>query len=276
MFRSLRGALITALVCLVCGATPASAQVLFWNLPKQDGTWVRFEGTYKNTQYGTAPGEAEQDLEWRTELKISSVGAVTEAIGGKDAACRWLEFKTVMGKESAEGIKADPYGTRIYKVLVEEDLVYDRPTDSDGIPVMFFKLVRGYRKIADREPAPLKEKVLAIHPMLSFACYYPDFHAEGDQTEELQLPLGTVPVQLYKGTRVLETETCRSNNEGSLWRCKTDEVPFGLAKLQVKVLREMKDAVEPPEQFRQSAVIQVDLSAVEKGGDARSELPDLQ
>jgi hypothetical protein len=246
------------------------AQVLLWSTLPDDGTWVRFEGSYTDEQ---KRADETLKLTWRRELTIKSVGRETVEIDGKPTPCRWLEFKTVTGKESEQGIQPDPFGTRIYKVLVPEAKVTGRLVDGDNIPVIFLPIVRGYRKIGDRPPVPISEKVLSFSPMITLLTYYPNLEAAGAE-EELSLPLGAVPAQVRKGSVVQESNINRSTNEGTLWLSK--EVPFGLAKFQVKVVREQKDGPAPRDDFMPVVELNAELTAVAKGTDARSELPDLK
>lgn len=273
MLRVCCGFLVASALLLGTGER-ASAQALIFSLPAEDGTWLRLEGTYKNTQSRPDAAEGDLELTWRSELTIKSVGKKNAKVGSRMTACRWLEFKAVQGKESAEGIQPGPFGTRIYKVLVPEDRVIGKNVDRDGIPVTFLPIVKGYRKIADREVTPVTETVLAVYPMISLVSYYTDFHADPKQPEELQLPQGAVQATRFIGSRKLENETSRSLNEGMLWR--SDSVPFGLAKLQVKVTRDEKDSTAGADAFKRAAVIDVEMSAVANGNDAKSELPDSE
>src|SRR5262245_21806858 len=95
--------LVLAAVFVAFPAAPASAQVLIWSLPKEDGTWVRFEGTYKQTRNRPDAKLGDEMLEWRSELTISVVGSETAEFTDKDAdgkdrlrevPCRWVEFKS--------------------------------------------------------------------------------------------------------------------------------------------------------------------------------------
>jgi hypothetical protein len=270
MSSSNRWFLLGGVALLLVGmAQQAQAQVLIWSLPAADGTWVRFEGTYRNKEVRPQAPEGDLEVESRCELTIKSVKTETLEIDGKALKCRWLEFKTVIGKPSEQGIQPGPYGTRIYKVLVDETKVDGKIADARGIPNTFFPIIKGYRKLGNRELETIREKSVMFYPMISLVTHYPDLKAEGDKAT-LDLPLGAVSAQLMRGTQSLVSSTDRSLNEGSLWL--SPDVPFGLAKFLVKVTREKKDSTAPKDDFKRTADLQMEMSAVAKGTDARSEL----
>jgi hypothetical protein len=254
----------------------ASAQILIWSLPKEDGTWVRFEGTYKQNRTRTNDNEL---LEWQSVLTISSVGSemaefvVKDDVGkdvGKKVPCRWVEFKSLTkpnGLEKPPG----PGDTFVYKVLIPEERVIGESI-REGIPVTYLPIVKGWRKVGQRNPEVVAEKALAVYPTISLVTYYPDLKAEGNEKEELQIAGEAVAAQLYKGTRVMQKTTQRSTNVASLWR--SDGVPFGLARFQVALTVENKDLTASADEFKQSSLIEVDMTVVATGTDARSELGD--
>lgn len=255
---------------LLC-PSPVSAQVLLWGKLPPDGSWVRFEGTYQNTNILPDSNDGNLELKWRRELTVKSVGQEMAEYNGQETPCRWLEFKTVTGKESEEGLQPGEFGVRIYKVLVPESRVIGKLVDADGIPANFIPIIKGYRKLASNEPEPLTEKLLSFSPMITLLTYYPNLKPESDQAAELQLPTATVQAKLWTGDEKLESRVNRSTNEGRLWL--TEEVPFGLAKFQVKIVRESKDGAAAAEAFKPSAELHVDMTLVATGKDATSELP---
>lgn len=273
MLRILLVACIMTLAGWGAGVSPASAQSLIWSLPAEEASWVRFEGTYKDKQSLPDSSEGDLELEWRRAVTIKSVGKQTVDYQGVATPCRWIEITSVTGKESEQGIQPGPFGTRIYKVLVPENKVIGKVVDGENIPVSFIPIIKGYRKIGDREPTPINQKVLAADPMLAMIAYYPNLKPEGE-AEDLQTPEGAVSARKYVGTETLESETARTIQEGTLWVSK--DSPFGLAKFQVKVVLQVKDLTAPKEEFKQTAEIVVDMAAVAKGNDARSELPELE
>jgi hypothetical protein len=252
-------------------ATPASAQVLIWSLPAEDGTWVRFEGTYKQTRSRPESTAGDEELEWRSELTISSVGRESATVDGKELACRWVEFKTLT-KPGGLDKEPGPGDLYVYKVLIPEERVIGKIVDDETIPVTFLPIVKGFRRVGMREPEPVQEKALAIYPTVALVTYYSNLQAEGDDPEELQLAGNTVKARLFKGSRIFKQSTTRSTNAASLWR--SDDVPFGLARFQVSLTREEKALAATSDEFRRAALIEVDMAVAAVGTDAHSELGD--
>ncbi len=260
--------------------SPASAQVLIWSLPKEDGTWVRFEGTYKQTRTRTNAAAGDEMLEWQSELTISAVGSDAGEIDGTDEAgkpvkrevpCRWVEFKSIT-KPSGLDKQPGPGDTFVYKVLIPEEAVIGATVDKEGIPVTFLPIARGWRKVGQRDAEAVTEKALAVYPTISLMTYYPDLKAEGEESEQVQVGGEAVAARLYKGSRLFKSATSRSTNAAALWR--SDEVPFGLARFHVSLTLEKKDLAASADEFKRASLIEVDMAAVATGKDARSELGD--
>jgi len=282
----MRGYLFAALTLVAAFAafptSPASAQVLIWSVPKEDGAWVRFEGTYKQTRNRPDAKLGDEMLEWRSELTISAVGGETAEFTDKDAEgkdrtrevpCRWVEFKSVT-KPNGLDIPAGPGDTYLYKVLIPAERVTGDIVDEQGIPVTYLPIVKGWRKIGQRDAEEVTEKALAVYPTISLVTYYPNLKAEGEESEQVQVGADTVAARLYKGSRVFQKNTNRSTNAATLWR--SDDVPFGLARLQVSLTQEKKELAASADEFRQTSLIEVDMAVVATGNDARSELGDGQ
>lgn len=284
-------------VWLCVSAHAACAQGLIWSLP-EDGTWVEYQGTY--TQKKARPNSDDGDLtiKWDQRLRISSVGTETVPLDGKETACRWVEFKFERGRKEdwADGGGAGPFGTRIYKVLIPEDKVQGKIIDDETIPVRFIPVVKGFRKIGGRKAEPIGEKILSIYPMISLLMHYENLKeaspvddatlafwgklAEGDvggNDEEQPIrdwiesyPIGKITARLFQGRTEILTKTSHTNNVGHMWR--SSDVPFGVAKWGVTVVREAKDEFAPETEFKQVSTVIVKLTATEKGTGARSEL----
>jgi hypothetical protein len=271
------GGLALLAMWLAFPVAPASAQVLIWSIPKEDGTWVRFEGMYKQTRARPNSNAGDEVLEWRSELTISAVGSETidfdanDGKNGKQARCRWVEFKSLTKPNGLEK-KPGPGDTFVYKVLIPEDRVIGKTVDEQNIPVTFLPIVKGWRKVGGRDAETVSERALAIPPTIVLATYYPDLKAEGDQSEKLQVGGAEVSARLFKGTRALRKATSRSANSGSLWL--SDDVPFGLARFQVALIQEQKEIGASDDEFKRVSLIEVDMSVVATGNDARSELGD--
>ena len=260
-------------VCLGAGDRWAWAQSLVWSLP-EDGTWVRYEGTYQQIEIRPDSAEGNLTIDWIRHLTIKSVGQESAEYDGQSVPCRWVEFKVQTGKPSEAGIDSGATGERvsprIYKVLIPESAVTGKLYDESGIPVTFLPIVRGYRKIADRETEELQTKVLHVYPSICLIRNCESLQQEGSDTEDPGVGIGPVTASRYKGIAKLENPTTRSAHEMVLWRSK--DVPFGLAKWTVKIRQEKKAANEPRSAFQPAVDVSVEMKAQEKGTDAKSEV----
>jgi hypothetical protein len=274
--------LILALAIVSLPAAPAAAQVLIWSLPKEDGAWVRFEGTYKQTRNRPDAKLGDEMLEWRSELTISAVGSETAEFTDKDAEgkdrtrevpCRWVEFKSLT-KPGGLDVPAGPGDTFVYKVLIPAERVIGDVVDQQGIPATFLPIVKGWRKIGQRDAEEVTEKALAVYPTISLVTYYSNLKAEGDESEQLQIGADAVAARPFKGSRVFRKNTSRSTNAATLWR--SDEVPFGLVRFQVTLTQEKKEISASADEFKQTSLVEVDMTVVATGNGARSELGDGQ
>tara|TARA_R110002111_G_scaffold262694_1_gene340206 strand:+ start:145775 stop:146671 length:897 start_codon:yes stop_codon:yes gene_type:complete len=261
--------LFLAFFCLLSCSSSLFAQGLIWELPP-DGSWVRFEGTYEKEMPGPESNDLNVKLKWTRHLIISSVGSEMAEFEGAQTACRWLEFKCITGKESESGVAPGVTGPRIYKVLVPEQVITGQIVDKGQIPITFFPIVRGYRKIGDRPVEPLQTNVLRFYPMITMLDYYPKWDSEGEPAS-VETPTGAVSAREYKGTFMSESPTTRSKNEGTIWR--TSEIPFGVAKWTVEITRDTKGGTQPRSEFKMTSRIHVAMSAHEVGKNAESELP---
>jgi hypothetical protein len=270
--RILVGAVVA---CVAMTAASVQAQSLIWSVPEQDGTYVQYEGSYKNVQRRPENALGDLSREWRCELTIKAVGTETADVDGQEQKCRWLEIKSVVGTPSEQGVKPGPSGERIYKVLVPQSKVLGKVHDQDDIQVTFLPVVKGYRRIGNRDPEPLKEKVLAVSPMLTLLEYYDDLKAES-AAEDVTLPgaIGDVKATLWKGSQTKESSTHRSTNQGQIW--VSPQIPFGVARWKVVLKQETKDATEKRDQFKDWAEITVEMSAIKQGTDGRSDLAELK
>lgn len=268
--RYLIGLWSAAVAVLVMSAAPAAhAQGLLWSLPP-DGSWVRFEGPQKTTQ--VRPQSKEGDLEidsFRMQLTVSSVGKENAEFEGRSTACRWIEFKSQLGREGPNGFEVNAFGTRLYKVLVPEERVLGKMFDAKTIPVLYLPIVKGYRKLGERDVQAVTEKVLLVNPLICAVSHYTNLKPEGDP-ESVNLPIGDVMTRPHKGTVILENASSRSTNEGLLWL--SNDVPFGLAKFTVTITQEAKDSTLPKDQFQKTSTVRVEMAIVAKGTDARSEV----
>lgn len=259
---------------LVCGGlglgTAAHAQGLVWSLPP-DGSWVRYEGEYvqKNERPDEVAGA--ESITWRRRLEIKSVGQEMVEHRGETVPGRWLEFHVVTGNVKNGMIVPGPGGERIYKVLVPEPAVTGQLADRDGIPVAYLPIAKGWQKVGDGEPTAIESGVLQVYPVLTLIGPYRNLEAASEQAEDpmvtLQQPVTAVK---HQGELVTENHTTRTTNRGELWR--SDEVPFGLARWRVELLREEKKSNEPRSEFKKKSTITVDMKALAMGADAQSAL----
>ena len=252
------------------GPPAVHAQGLLWSLPP-DGSWVRYEGEY--TQVNERPDQVAgaETLTWRRRLEIKSVGQETVDQDGQTIPARWIEFKSVTGNVKNGMIVPGPGGERIYKVLVPESAVTGKIADEANIPVAYLPIVRGWQKLGEGEPTPIESGVLQVYPVLTLIGPYRDLEAVSEQAEDpmtnLQQP---VTATTYQGELVMENRVTRTTNRGELWR--TDEVPFGLARWRVELVREEKKSNEPRTEFEKTSTITVDMKAQATGSDAQSDL----
>ena len=264
-----------AVCAAVCAASAwggdVRAQGLLWSLPP-DGTWVRYEGEYRETEFRPNAAEGDEVLSWDTQLTIKSVGTEKAAFEGREQPCRWIEFKIVTGKTIEGVIDPGPVGARIYKVLVPESRITGQPSYLDDIPVSFIPIVAGYRQVGNQPLEPIQSGVLQIYPNISLLQNYKakDIQQVSDQPVPAEVAVGPVNAMLYKAAQRLESPTSRSLNEAELWR--SDDVPFGLARWKVRVARERKDSAAPRSDFKPAAEFSVEMKAAEKGTNAQSEL----
>ena len=262
-----------------CSAATSQAQGLLWNLP-EDGAVVEYAGKYTNKQERPGSNDGPLELEWDSRLTIQSVGEEKAEFEGLPTPCRWIEFKLLTGKPSTKGVEADagidpgPHGTRIYKVLIPVSRINGKLRDGEGLPVTFLPIVKGFRKIGQQPPQLLKEKVLAIYPVLGLFANYLDLKPEGEAAD-VDLPnLGTIKTQMWKGSLKLQNQTSKSENVGEIWLA--DDVPFGWVKYHVKLTRQEKDITAPPTAFAPAAEIDVEMTMVKKEtSGAKSELGDV-
>ncbi len=251
-------------------SSKANAQGLICKLP-DDGTWVRYEGLYKQIETRASTGQADLEINWIQHLTIKSVGQEAAEFQGKTVPCRWLEFKVQTGKKSEAGINPGPVGQSIYKVLVPEQRVIGKLQDDDTIPVAFLTIVKGFRKDGDKEAEPLRSSVFQMYPKVSLIRHFETLEKEGEP-ESVDLAGGTLTVTAQKWKGKYEAENSRNHTaqEAEIWR--SDETPFGLAQWNAKITMERKEDKEARTAFKQVCQTVVEMKVLEQGTDAKSEL----
>lgn len=255
------------LPAMLAGESIVHAQGLIFSLPP-DGTQVRYEGTYKQIQEQDS-NDGALTMEWDRKLWIKSVGTEMAQYRGEETACRWIEFKVITGKPSEEGTDPGIIGSRIYKVLVPEKEVTGQLADAEGIPVILIPIVRGFRRFGEGEIAPVSSQVLQVYPAISLVSHFAEMQID-PAPQDPAIRLGPVSASQMSGRSVIESPNSRTTNTTDLWR--SDEVPFGLAKWTVKLVREVKDTTDPRSAFEVMTSIEVVMEAHEVEGDAVTEL----
>lgn len=258
---------LATLVCSIFSLT-ASAQGLIWSLP-EDGQSVTYRGTY--TQLDVQANTQNEDVtsEWKRQLTIRSVGTSTEDYQGTQTACRWVEFSLINGNAADAQLVPGPVGEVLYKVLIPESAVIGKVQDDNGLYVSFLPIVRGYRKIGDEEPVPLRTKVLQVYPMVTLLMHYRDMTSEGDEDPGSNV---VQSAKKFSATKVIENLSTRIDNKATLWM--NDQVPFGLARWTVVQVREEKADTDPRTAFTKTSEVTVNMLVEEVGQNAQSDLPD--
>jgi len=264
---------IAAVVALAIPSATANAQGLLVKLPAEDGVGVRYEGTYKQLVKRPNSVQGDSTIEWRRQLKISSVGKEEAEFQGKTQPCRWLEFKVQTGHAKEGDIDAGPGSVRIYKVLVAESVIRDTVNEpiADGreIYTSFIPIVKGFRKFGDETAQPIDPPVLAIFPAIAQIQFYRNLAASGEPAD-LQLPIGNTQAKLFKGSLTTESPTRRTTNSAEIFR--SDNVPFGIAKWTAKTTTEEKPGTAARSEFTVTNEIVEEMSAFELLSGAESEL----
>lgn len=271
---------ILVLTGLLAAPAMLPAQGLIWSLPEEPGTWVRYEGEYKQIEFRPGVAAGDQTFNWRRNVTIKSLVTPEEhktaMYRGKPVTCRWIEIKVETGKPGEQGLDTGPGGARLYKVLIPESrifgtLVNDQSVDADGIPVSFLPIIRGYRKLGNRKEEQIKTKVLQIYPAISLLKHYKVLRAEtGEPVDPALEALGPINSIKWIGEQTLQSRVSRSEHSSEIWLSR--EVPFGLARWNVKVTRSRKRETDARDDFVKRTETTVEMKAVAVGTDAKSEL----
>jgi hypothetical protein len=273
LVRARRALPLLAVLCGMCCAEsirPAKAQGLIWTLPA-DGSWVRYEGTYAYIE--RKEESAVESIEpWTKHLLIQSVGQEMREYRGKMVACRWIEIVVTTGRNTEDGLDPGPLGTRKYRVLVPESAVVGKLHDDDAIPVSMLPIVEGYRKFGDRPVQTIKSNVLQVYPVLSLLQHYQQWNGPAAEPTDPGVKLGPVQATQRGASLRIESRRFRSTSDAQLWH--SQDVPFGLAKWKVTVLREEKDSVQPRSMFQAASEIIEEMEVHEIGNNAK-QLPDF-
>ncbi len=254
-------ALVAGIVCLVAQA--AWGQGVVCHLPP-DQTWVRFEGTYSQSEIRPDSAAGKLDIDpWIEKVWIKSVGSEMAEYKDEMTACRWIEIKIERGRERDGKIDTGLIGTEIYKVLVPESAVISDNVDKDGVPVSFIPLVKGFRKIGKADPKPLTEPALQLYPLGILVGYYRELKvAEENVDPEVGIADVKQATQL-QGQISIERASSRTVQESTIW--KSAAIPFGVARWSAKITREAKDAQEARDAFKPVSEVNIEMKAKETG-----------
>ena len=267
--RRLFTTVCAGIACLF--GTFAFGQGVVCQLP-EDGTWVRFEGTYAQVEIRpeTAAGKIEIEP-WKEHVTIKSVGTETAEYRGAETECRWIEIKIERGRVLDGKIDTGLTGLEIYKVLIPETAVITDNVDAAGVPVSFLPIVKGYRKIGKSEPKALTENVLQLYPLGILVGYFRELKVIAEDVDP-EVGIGAIKSNQWKGEVTIERRKDRTIQESTVW--KSTEVPFGVARWTAKISRETKDDQAPRENFKPVSEVTIEMVAQEVGNDAKSELSE--
>ncbi len=266
----MRGLLITAVAGIACMlGNVASGQGVVCQLPP-DGTWVRFEGTYAQVEIRpeTTAGKLEIDP-WIEHVTIKSVGKEMAEYRDEQVPCRWIEIKIERGRERDGKVDTGLTGLEIYKVLIPESAVITDNADSQGVPISFIPLVKGFRKVGKAEPKPLTEPALQLYPLGILVGYYRELKVVAEDVDA-EVGIGAIKAKQLKGQIKIERPNSRTVQESTIW--KSSEVAFGVARWAAKMTRERKDGQSPRDDFKPVSEVTIEMQAKETGRDAKSEL----
>jgi hypothetical protein len=246
-----------------------AAQGVVLKLPA-DGTWVRYEGTYTQTEI--RPDSPLGKLEippWLEHVTIKSVGSAEAAVNGETVACRWIEIKIERGREEEGKVNPGTTGLEIYKVLVPVAAITVDPVVEPGVPIGYLPIIKGARVVGQSEPKPLTEPALKLYPLAVLFGYCRDMKVE-EQSVDPGTGLGAVAATNYAGTMVLERSGSRTTMDINVW--SSSDVPFGVAAWKAKIVRAVKDAQASRDSFTPLTQIDVELKAQVTGENAMSEV----
>ncbi len=269
--------LLLALSASLSWGASASAQGLIWNIPAEEGRWVRYEGSYSQVMRRPDDPAGDLKLNWTRHLTIKALNAESGVIDGQTVPCRWLELKVITGPVKEGIIDAGPGGIRLYKILVPVEAISkvqitdsSEVIDADRVLATFIKIARGYRKIGNEQAAPIETGVFQVYPALTALQHYRELTAVG--TGEVALRGQTVSAEHLKGEMITEDLFTRSTNTADVWKTASPLIPFGVAKWQVTVAVERKDSTANRSGFTPLSEVTEEMIVAEVGDAAESEL----
>ena len=267
--RTVLKSVFAAIACLM--GNFAWGQGVVCQLPA-DGTWVRYEGTYSQVEIRPELPSGKIEIEpWKEHVTIKSVGQEVATYQGSEVPCRWIEIKIERGRVRDGKIDTGLTGLEIYKVLIPETAVIKDNVDSEGVPVSFLPITKGYRQIGKGNPKPLTEPAIQLYPLGLLIGYYRELKLVAEDVDpEVGPGIGAIKANEYSGEITIERRNNRTIQESTVW--KSPEIAFGVAKWTSKMVRETKDDKAPRESFKPVSQVNVEMVAQETGDDAKSEL----
>ena len=262
-------------MCVVMMAgSGAMAQGLLWRLPQEEGKWIRFEGTYKQTVHRPNNAAGDLNVEWAKHLTMKSLKKEEVEWRGMTQPAWWIEIKVVTGHVKEGIIDAGPGGLKIYKVLVPQGAIQGKINEEVApgreVYVSYIPIVKGYRKVGDEAAQPIDSGNFDLYPVVSQLRHYRDLESSGDET--LQTPLGDVAGSVWKGTAVSENRTQRISTTAEIGRTDDPKFLFGVARWTATVTTEEKISTAPRSDFQPRVEIAETMSAIETGDGAESEI----
>jgi hypothetical protein len=243
-----------ALIVAFClsAASPLQADGLLYRLPK-DGTWARYS--------------VKQNFRLPKGLKLSTEGTLILASVGQekvnDEVCRWIEMVLEWKVDGQKGTRKS-----IFKALIPEKRL-KKGEDPTG------HWVRGWAKVGDQAPQALTKELVSNPAMLlNLVAGSPLQNARALKKKVIETKLGKLTCEGLSGSLTLKGTSKRVNNgkvttgDGKV-RVETyfhNNAPFGVVTSRWNF--EFEDLGEG-KNFAQS-----DLTLIEVGTGAKSELPD--
>ena len=259
---------------LALAARPVSAQGLLWRLPQEEGKWIRFEGTYKQTVHRPDNPAGDLNVEWAKHLTMKSLKKEEVEWRGMTGPAWWIEIKVVTGHVKEGIIDAGPGGVKIYKVLVPQAAIQGKVNEEVApgreVYVSYIPIVKGFRKVGEEAAQPIESGNFDLYPVVSQLRHYRDLESAGEET--LQTPLGDAAGSLWKGTAVSENRTQRINTSAEIGRTDDPKFLFGVARWTATVATEEKISTAPRTDFQPRVEVVEAMSAIEGGDGAESEI----
>jgi hypothetical protein len=265
-----------------------AAQGLIWNLP-DDGTQVKYEGTYEQVINRPESVQGRLTLTWDRNLWIKSVGQETvefdidgsgdiesgentNAWGLDESAlvCRWLEFRV---ETRPPDIEEAPVGTRIYKILVPEAAIRGEIEDIEGVFLSHMPIVKGFRKLGEQPVQELESPAFQLYPLVSLLRHFGELNElAGTQPFDVRNQ-GSVTAAAVEGEMETESTTSQSNSTATIWY--SAEMPFGPVEWEAVVTNKQKNSTEARSVFDELVplvTLTEKLRAVEVSTGAESDL----